>query len=231
MTLDDIFTWCDDTILMVVEFATMNTQNAVGQGVCSLYCEDETGHPLLDAAASNTVILPTAYKSTCVPGAVLDIGTSKSGGNVASRVVTSVQDYSDTAYCVVTFSGNPVDILTTHYCAIHGMSNTADAEIGSKSGYIGTDGAAAEGYLNALHILTRHPLAPFGKATGGNSSNPIGDYLWVPGLTAGNTILVAGASAGNGASVGRFYGSWWYSAGASGWGSAVLLFLISPEGD
>ena len=295
MTLDDIFTWCDDTILMVVEFATMNTQNAVGQGVCNLYREDETGHPLLDAAASNTVILPTAYKSTCVPGAVLDIGTSKGNGNVASRVVTSVQDYSDTAYCVVTFAGDPVDILTTHYCAIHGMSNTADAEIGSKSGYIGTDGksiayyrgriahgnywryvlgayrqtgtghifvagsradanaadaldtgkhtdtgcalpqsadgAQTEGYLNALHILTKYPLAPIGKATGGNSSNPIGDYLWVPGLTTGNTILLAGAHAGIGAFVGRFYGNWRNSAGISGWHSAVLLFLISPEGD
>ncbi|MGN0997820.1 MAG: coiled-coil domain-containing protein [Candidatus Ventricola sp.] len=295
MTLDDIFTWCDDTILMVVEFATMNTQNAVGQGVCSLYREDETGHPLLDASGSNTVILPTAYKSYCIPGAVLDIGTSKSGGNVASRMVESVEDYSDTAYCVVTFSGDPVDILTTHYCAIHGMSNTADAEIGSKSGYIGTngrciayyrgriahgnywryvlgayrqtgtghiyvagsradanaadaldtskhtdtgcalpqgtDGASTEVYLGALHILTEHPLAPFGAATGGNSSNPIGDYLWVPELTTGNTILMAGARANGGAVVGRFSGGWWNSAGNSLWSYAVLLFLISPEGD
>lgn len=289
MTIDDIYTWCDDTILMVVEYVTMNTQDAVGQGVCSLYREDETGHPLEDAAGANSVILPTAYKSYAIPGAVLDIGTSKGGGNVATRKVAGVADHTDAAYCVVSFEGEPVDILSTHYCAIHGMSNTPDAEIGSKSGYIGTNGRSiayyrgriafgnfwryvlgayrqtgtghiwtassraeandadaldtakhtdtgcalptSEGYISTLHILPEHPLAPFCESVGGSSNTPVGDYVYVPDLTAGNTILLAGASANYGASVGRFYGYWGYSAAVAGWSSAVLLFLISPEGD
>lgn len=294
MTLDDIFTWCDDTLLMVVEYATMNTQTAIGNGVSSLYREDETGHPLEDAQQSNSVVLPTAYKTQAIAGALLDIGTSKGNGNVAIRVVTGVADHTNTAYCIVSFAGEPVDILTTHYCAIHGKYNSPDADIGSKSGYIGSngqsiayyrgriafgnmwryvlgayrqtgtghiwvannrqeannydalntgvhtdtgcalpqgaDGAAGEGYLNALHILPDLPLAPFGAATGGNSTNPVGDYVYTPALSAGNTILLAGAGANAGAPVGRFYGHWGSSASASGWALAALLFLIPPEG-
>lgn len=45
MTLDDIWTWTADSALLVVEFATMNTQAAIGNGVDSLYRENEE-HPL-----------------------------------------------------------------------------------------------------------------------------------------------------------------------------------------
>ena len=32
MTLDDIWTWSADTLLMAVEYATLNSETAVGKG-------------------------------------------------------------------------------------------------------------------------------------------------------------------------------------------------------
>lgn len=295
MTLDDIFTWCDDTILLVVEYATMNTQQAVGDGVSSLYRADENGHPLQAAAASNSVILPTAYKALAIPGAILSISTVRDQATVGKRKVASVKDHTDAAYCVITFEGDPVDVTTAQYWAIHGLANLPDKEIGSKSGFIGTagkanayyrgrvsagnmyhyvlgayrqqntshiwvaknrkdandadaldtakhvdtgcelptgaDGAAAEGYINSLHIVPGYPLAPFCAATGGNSTDPVGDYIWTPAKSNGNTILFAGAIACDGARVGRFCANWGNAASYSWWYNAVLPFLITPWGD
>jgi len=208
--------------------------------------------------------------------------------------VISVEDYPDNSeYKIINFAGDPVNILTTHYLSIHGCVNAADAAIGSKSGYLGTNtycnayyrgrvafanywryvlgayrqtgtsriwiahdrkeaqesetgldvskhidtglilptgegGAAVSAYLGAIHVLDGFPLAPFGSEPDGNSSNPIGDYLYVPTLGTVNTILLAGASAYSGAYCGRFYGYWTNSASGSYWRISALPFLLTP---
>ena len=75
MTLDDIFTWSADTLLMAVEYATLNSQTAVGNGCDSLYLQThKVGEPAL--AGSTALKLPNALVSACVAGSVLDLGTT-----------------------------------------------------------------------------------------------------------------------------------------------------------
>ena len=292
LTLDDIWTWCADSALLCVEFATLNTQNAVGSGASSLY-RQSSDHPFVAEEGANRVIAPDAFASVAIPGAIMDIGTSNGGANTGKRIVSSIENYEEnSSYKIVNFLGDPIDITTELFISIHGTSNLPDAEIGSASGYIGVSGKAnayyrgrvahanlwryvlgayrqtgtghiwiahnreeadeynalntsvhidtgqklpqaADGtsalsgaYLSELHFISSLPLAPFGKAaTGGNSTNPVGDYVYVPALSTGNTVLIAGGYADSGANYGRFCGSWAHAASHANWGYAALPFL------
>ena len=234
--------------------------------------------------AANRVIAPVAFANFAIPNAIMDIGTSKGGIQLGKRIVTSIETYADNEnYKIVNFAGDPVNVTTECFLSIHGLANVADEQIGSASGYIGTNGKAnayyrgrvahanlwryvlgayrqtgtgeiwvahdrdeadaydalnttvhvntglalpeTSNYIQELHFLANFPLAPFAKTVGGNSTNPVGDYLYVPALTTGNTILICGAPASNGASCGRFYGAWHYTAGGSNWYCAALPFL------
>ena len=141
MTLDDIYTYTAETALMVVEFANMNLQTAIGNGVSSLYRQNEADKPLTDITGSNYVVAPVALADVACVGAILDIGTSNGGNQVGKRIVTSIETYSaNTSYKIVRFSGAAVDVTTSQFLSIHGLSNVADEAIGSESGYIGTNG-------------------------------------------------------------------------------------------
>lgn len=143
MTLDDIYTYSAETALYAVEFATMNSQTALGNGADSVNRETETDMPLIDISGSNYVVAPIAFANIAMVGAILEIGTAKGGRQIARRSVTSIENYSESAeYKIIRFSGDPVDIATTQYLSIHGIINTADEEIGSGSGYIGVNGKA-----------------------------------------------------------------------------------------
>lgn len=292
MTLDDIWTWTADSVLLAVEFATLDTQSAVGNGVSSVYREDASGdHPLVAETGANRVIAPVALANVAIANSILDIGTSKAGSQIGKRIVTSVEAYSGNSnYKIIHFSGGPVDITTEHWLSIHGVINTTDAQIGSSSGYIGTNSKAhayyrgriahaglwryvlgayrqtgtghmwiangredaaacdaintathidtgfvlpykadgtsqAEGYIKEMYFCKRLPLFPFVKAVGGTSANPVGDYCYHPARTAGNTVLIAGGYAGNGAFAGRFCGRWSSSSGNSYWSISALPFL------
>ena len=91
----------------------------------------------------------------------------------------------------------------------------------------GAAGAALSGYLGGLH-QSDIPLAPFGSAAGGTDANPVGDYLYVPSLATGNTVLRVGGGANGGLSAGRFNGDWAYDAGVSYWNFGALPFLTTP---
>ena len=143
MTLDDIWTYTAENMLMVVEFANMNSQSAIGDGVSSLYRQNEADKPLTDITGANYVVAPIALANAAVVNAILDIGTSNGGNQVGKRIVTSIETYADnTNYKIIRFAGDPVDITTSQFLSIHGLSNVADEAIGSASGYIGTNGKA-----------------------------------------------------------------------------------------
>ena len=78
---------------------------------------------------------------------------------------------------------------------------------------------AATGYILTLGRDNLLPFAPFAIASGGagGSTNPVGDYCYVPSLETGNTILFAGGHADHGTSCGRFCGAWGNTAGNSSW--------------
>ena len=156
LTIDNIFSWDAETVLMVVEYASLNCQSSIGQSVCNLY-RAQNEHPK-ENGNSNTVTLPSAIKSWCIPGAILAFGIANDRGTVARRAITKVDD-ADSGYVTVTFEGDPVEYTTATFCSIHGLYNTPDEAIGSKSGYIGTDGRSLAYYRgrncygNCYHYL------------------------------------------------------------------------------
>lgn len=152
MTLDDIFTWGAENALMVVEFANMNVQEAIGQSVSSVYIAGQN-KPLKASAEmgeeANTVYLPTAMKDHCIPGAILDFASAADNVDKTSkrrRTVLTCETSADPAGIKVTYAGDPVEFTTSDFVSIHGIWNADDKAIGSKSGYIGTNGKCTAYY-------------------------------------------------------------------------------------
>ena len=145
-TLEDIYSYSAKNILMIVEFATMNMQTAVGSGVASLYRQNSDTIQAA-ATASATVKVLKANAAMCIPGAIFDIGTSNGGAQVGSFIIGSVvDDPNDATLSVVSLltgdGATPasVTVTTAHMWSIHGLANIADEDIGKDSGYIGADG-------------------------------------------------------------------------------------------
>lgn len=139
-TIDSIFSIDADVLLCIVEFATMHTQKAIGNGVMSMY-RQSSDLIAEDTTNSNVVkVIASAASAFCIPGAIFDIGTSDGGAQVGSYHVVSVQpNIGDAQYLDVTLN-EAVTVTAANYWSVHGIINVADEEIGSKSGYIGTNG-------------------------------------------------------------------------------------------
>ena len=145
MTLDDIFTWCADTLLMAVEFATLNSQTALGNGVDDLYRQGSETVGENASSGATLLKLPNAFAAYCIPGAIIGIGTTNGAEDVAiTRFVSSAGlNGADPLYAThkgVTVLALTANVTTAHFVCIHGMYNAPDTEIGSMSGYIGTNG-------------------------------------------------------------------------------------------
>lgn len=140
MTIDDIYSWDADTTLQIIEYANMNTQVAIGNGVSNLYRQNETDLIQENATESTIIKVVAANASNAIPGAIIDIGTSNGGSQVARRYVvsTAADEANETLLCITL--NEPVTVTTSNYWSIHGLINVADEEIGSMSGYIGTNG-------------------------------------------------------------------------------------------
>lgn len=280
MTVDDIYSWDAETMLQIVEYANMNTQNATGYGVSILYRQNEADL-IQEAATESTVIKVVAANAAyAIPGAIMHIGTTSGGYQVARRyVVSTAADETDETLLCVTLDA-PVTVTTANYWSIHGLINVADAEIGSQSGYIGTNGRcnayyrgrvtagnkfyyvlgafqegqtnhiwrtksrydaetivaldtstcidtgcvlpwgegdiANGGYIGTLDLADGISAFPLCSVLGGNSSNPVGDYTYIP-AKGSNHVCAVGGPAGDGAIDGRFYANWGYSRGSAGW--------------
>lgn len=138
-TIDSIFSIDADVLLCIVEFATMDTQKAIGKGAALMY-RQSSDLIAEDATNSNVVkVLASAASAFCIPGAIFDIGTSNGGAEVGSFIVVSVaQNAADAKYLDITLNES-VTVTANNYWSVHGLANAADEEIGSKSGYIGTN--------------------------------------------------------------------------------------------
>lgn len=139
LTLDSIFSLDGSILMCIIEAADFNVQSAWGNGVSDLYRESDADKFTAAATDSNVVRVANANAATVIPGAIFDIGTAKGGVQVGSYYVVSVEvDGTDK---VVTLN-EAVTVTTANFWSVHGRANMADEEIGSKSGYIGTNGKA-----------------------------------------------------------------------------------------
>ena len=85
----------------------------------------------------------------------------------------------------------------------------------------------ASGYIQTLGMADELSFAPFCTGVGGNATNPVGDYCYVPALSTVNTCLLLGGSSGSGAGCG-LSGSWSNTAGHSSWSIGSSPSLITP---
>ena len=173
-TLENIYGYSDVNALMAVEYATLNSQDAVGSGVDSLY--RQSGYLIkADATASAVVKILTADASTyCIAGAIFDIGTTDGSSNVGSFVIASTALDADPTYTNVTLTTDgtapaSVTVTTAHYWSVHGLYNTPDTSIGAASGYIGTNGKCHAYYRGQVaHAnLFRYILGAYRKSGDG----------------------------------------------------------------
>lgn len=286
-SLDDIYSLDASTLLFVVEYATLNSQTAVGRGCDALYKQGM--HPDADVTNGTVISVTASGLNTAIvrEGAIVDIGTSDGGNNIARTSIVSVTISGNTATITL---ADAVTVTTAHFISLHGIINMADEEIGSKSGYIGTNGyvnayyrgealwgnkycyvlgayrqsgtqhiwiadrddtdnydalntsehtdtglvlpndtnEAKYGYVNKLGIAEGLSIPPFATERGGNSSNPVGDYVYVPATSSGNTVLLVGGDASLGTSDGLFFGSWSDSSASSYWSIGSRPRLKTP---
>ena len=273
-SLVDIYTLDASLLLFVVEYATLNSQTALGGGVSSLYVQGLT----LSAAVTNSNTISIATNANIIVGAIIDIGTTDGANDVARTYVTAINGTTVTLADAVTAT-------TSNFVSVHGLINVADEIIGSHSGYIGVNNkcnayyrgevlhgnkfqyilgayrqkdtnhiwvcdeatvdnydalntsvhsdtgieiASASNYIQTLAIADGFSAAPFCSAVGGNSTNPVGDYSYVPAASASNTVLFLGGRANYGANDGAFYADWYGSAGSSNWYSGSRPHLKNP---
>ena len=275
-TLVDIYTVDASALLYVVEYANLNCQTAIGNGVSELY---KQGLKLTaNVTDSNTITLTTTNANVII-GAIIDIGTTDGGNDIIRTYVTAVNGATVTL-------ANAVTATTAHFVSVHGLINIADEDIGSKSGYIGANGKSnayyrgevlwgnkwqyilgayrqtgtgaiwvcskdstdnydalntavhedtglilptSSSYIQTLGLADGLSIAPFCTAVGGSATKPVGDYCYVPALTAGNTVLLLGGDARYGASAGLFSGAWDIPASASNWRDSSRPHLKNPS--
>lgn len=146
-TLDNIWTVDADILLCIVEFADMNIQNAIGAGCDSMYRQSSDKFTAA-ASDSNTVrVAKSAGAAFCIPGAIFDIGTANGGTQIGSFQILSVEE--DGTDLVITLD-DTVTVTTANFWSVHGICNAANEEIGSMSGYIGTNGKCNAYYRGAV---------------------------------------------------------------------------------
>lgn len=138
-SLTDIYSVDADTLLYVVEYANYNSQNTIGMGATSIYVQGLH----LSAAATNTATVTIAANANIIPNAIIDIGTTDGGNNIARTYVVSVNGTAVTLADAVTAT-------TAHFVSVHGIINVADSDIGSMTGYIGTNGKTNVYYRGAV---------------------------------------------------------------------------------
>ena len=282
LTLDSIFSIDGSYLMAIIEAADFNVQLAWGNGVSAMYRQSSD---LLTADVSDSNVIRVASSASDVVGVgtIIDIGTANGGAQVGSFYVTAVE--TDGTDKVLTLDRN-LTATTANFWSAHGRINIADEQIGSKSGYIGTNGRAdcyyrgevfwgniwlytlgvyhqattnhvwlaksdadADNYdeINTTdHIDTGIALASAGGwiksieylgqsgklacpifcvETGGNSTNPIGDYYYVN--AGANTILIVGGNANNGDGCGLYW-SWGNTASNANWNYGGRPRLKTP---
>ena len=143
-TLDNYLTESADNALYLVEFANWNSQAKLGNGPVNAVAEG-TYHPTADTTNGNVIQIDTANAGVFAVGRSISIGTTKNAYNTAQRaILASETDSVDATKTNITISGDPITITTAAFLSVHGVANPAGMEsaIGSKSGYVGTNGWA-----------------------------------------------------------------------------------------
>ncbi len=131
------------SMLVLVKYASLNTQEKVCKGYYYLRYTDQDKALVAEQSANRIVIALTTAASEYLVGNAVEIGTSLGGAQVAKqRVITKVEDYSNGSVTgkAIYFDGDPVNIAVGNiisHCA--NISGTTDS-LGMRDGCLVNDG-------------------------------------------------------------------------------------------
>ena len=139
-TLEDIYALDASLLLMVVEYATLNSQDACGQGACNYLTARIT-----EVKSTTNIVLQAAnaaQKANLVEGAIVSYGSNQ---NVQRGIIDYVQPL-ETVYSRVYLKSAMNNLRTGMTMTVEGVYTSKGNDIGSKSGYIGTNGQSIAYY-------------------------------------------------------------------------------------
>ena len=142
------------SMLVLVKYASLNTQEKVCKGYYYLRYTDQDKALVAEQSANRIVIALTTAASEYLVGNAVEIGTSLGGAQVAKqRLITRVEDYSSGSVTgkAIYFDGVPVNIAVGNiisHCA--NISGTTDS-LGMKDGCLANDGKHAMLLLGHEH--------------------------------------------------------------------------------
>lgn len=142
------------SMLVLVKYASLNTQEKVCKGYYYLRYTDQDKALVAEQSANRIVIALTTAASEYLVGNAVEIGTSLGGAQVAKqRLITRVEDYSSGSVTgkAIYFDGDPVNIAVGNiisHCA--NISGTTD-NLGMKDGCLANDGKHAMLLLGHEH--------------------------------------------------------------------------------
>lgn len=131
------------SMLVLVKYASLNTQEKVCKGYYYLRYTDQDKALVAEQSANRIVIALTTAASEYLVGNAVEIGTSLGGAQVAKqRLITRVEDYNSGSVTgkAIYFDGDPVNIAVGNiisHCA--NISGTTDS-LGMKDGCLVNDG-------------------------------------------------------------------------------------------
>ena len=142
------------SMLVLVKYASLNTQEKVCKGYYYLRCTDQDKALVAEQSTNRIVIALATAANEYLVGNAVEIGTSLGGAQVAKqRLITRVEDYSSGSVTgkAIYFDGDPVNIAVGNiisHCA--NISGTTDS-LGMKDGCLANDGKHAMLLLGHEH--------------------------------------------------------------------------------
>lgn len=158
-TIMDIDILDAEIMLYLVEFANMNSQNALGDGCSSCYREndvDAISNVVVGDGVTTFDITDSAEVQYMHIGAQMDIGATR--GAVTYRgIIKAFEIDGSTEHITL---DRELAVTDGMIASIHGFSacefNLTDANVGSMSGYIGANGKNNAWYRGALLYANRY---------------------------------------------------------------------------
>ncbi len=136
-------------VLYLVEYATFNSQSALGNGMVNLRVTDND-KALIAEESTNRIVINTASGNSFVIGQRISIGKTANGQyNVArDRVITAINDYSegDVAGKEIVFDGDPVAIEVNNIVWSSPQLTGGSDNLKSPSGVMNNNGRYSVAY-------------------------------------------------------------------------------------
>lgn len=144
--------YCIVQMMYLVEYATYNSQSALGNGIMSR----KTSKALVAETSTNRAIVSSS--SGYYVGQIIRIGTTEEGTQVAdARKITAIDTYEDTDNSItgyaLTFDGDSVDVAVDNFICTMAQETGQCDSLGMKSGCLNNDGYHSMIYRGVENIF------------------------------------------------------------------------------